>query len=855
MQAAKLFSILAITLGTLGFLNTADAAPKTAEASELKLGYHTKHRDSAWPNGHELVSNPPSILWPVENKKENPRFRVTITPTKGTLGSEIKSTWLDWAAWKPEGALAPGTYQWTLETEVKGKLSTSGPFSFTVAKDLLVYAPPRLTAAQVSKKLGAHPRFFQINGSTDEISRNIPAKLKATILKNAELFLQPEPKKDPFADVDYSLTPTQVKRQQIARTKVLLNHLRLKVIYLGQAYSLTGDQKYVDAALEKYAVFNGFDKKLFKLNDFTAGMALDTALYLFDGFYDQLNEAQRKELIDFALPIAEHEYEHHRNRFETLHFDNHTWQKGVALMARSALILGNHVPEANTWMEYIADAWNARGPATGFNLDGGWHNGNSYMTANVVTLIQAPLILEKLTGFNYLSHPWYQNLAQAMITTYPGNSYSNGFGDGHDSKTMPIWVRAQLAEFVARRLNVPELSWYSQELGKHPRGVASTDYDPLAKHPLDSEAHQWLLNTMAHPLPKPRVPSFPRAAVFKDTGVASIHNDLANVEQDMHVALRASTAGSGSHTCNSQNAFNVIVGGTPLFLSSGYYINFSDAHNLLHYRHTRGHNSVLVDGLGQDIGRHAIGTMEEFLLSDDLAFVKSDASQAYQGKLVDPMWVKKMKQSKIEFSKENGYGESGLQTFKRRLLVLDKRSIVIYDELEAEKPAAFNWLLHTPGAFKNYGNTGGNVITAKTSNASADVELFSSSPIQIDITDQFHSPALNWPGKKIDGKLVEYPNQYHLTATSEKAKKTYFLAVISVHGAGHNAAEVVHKTQGSFSIGDWTIEANLDASKPAKLTASNSKTKESLVSEAKSTLTTNGKSQAAQTFEFFKGNE
>lgn len=67
----------------------------------------------------------------------------------------------------------------------------------------------------------------------------------------------------------------------------------------------------------------------------------------------------------------------------------------------------------------------------------------------------------------------------------------------------------------------------------------------------------------------------------------------------MAIGFRSSTFASGSHTVANQNSFNLLYKGVDVYRSSGYYQNFSDAHNLMSYRHTRAHNTILVNGIGQ----------------------------------------------------------------------------------------------------------------------------------------------------------------------------------------------------------------------------------------------------------------
>lgn len=784
--------------------------------------YRTKIRNNPYPNRHSLEINPPSFLWPASKQdKKSTTFKIKLVK-KGSVDT-IESNSLKWAAWKPSKVLEPGTWLWTLEKFNNNKKTIVGFYSFNVQDDLPNYNPPIISKEMITKTYGKHPRFFQLNATASEVTQRLPQDLQQTILKNATLFLKKEPvtNSNPFEKINKSLNQYETNRVKIIISKKILNHLRLKVLYLAQAYTLTNNDIYANAALENLKVFEALPDEVKQLNDFTRGMSLDLGLYMFDGFYHQLSENQKKYLINLCYPIIHHEYEGARMRFETNEFDNHVWQKGVALLARASLIMGNHIPEATDWMEYIAMVWAARGPAGGFNYDGAWVNGNNYMTANIVTLIQTPMILNKISGFNYLSHPWYQNLAQAMITTYQGRSYSNGFGDGHDSTTMPVWIRGQLAQYVARITQNPNLTWYANQIALSERGVPPTVYGPESKHPLDSEAHQWLTNTMAQQKPEAIAPTFDRGSVFPFSGFASFHSNLLESNSNMHLAFRSSIYGSGSHTMSNQNAFNVLVGGKPLFLSSGYYTNFADKHNLMHYRNTRGHNTILINGIGQSLGKHGYGEIEESLVTKDIAYVRGDASNAYRGDLRDPMWIKNFKKADVTFTEDNGYGVTTLNTYKRHLLMLDDRTIIVYDELGANMASKFNWLLHTPGTFNLISN---NEVKATTSNANAVVHLESSTTLNTTISDEFSYKAENWSGKKVNGKLVEYSKQWHLNASTETAEKVYILGIIQVDGAGTTANKYTKISQGVYKIGDWELNANLEASKKATLTLYNSKT-------------------------------
>ena len=69
--------------------------------------------------------------------------------------------------------------------------------------------------------------------------------------------------------------------------------------------------------------------------------------------------------------------------------------------------------------------------------------------------------------------------------------------------------------------------------------------------------------------------------------------------------------GSTGHAHAAHNGFTINYGGRQLFGGTGYYSNFNDKHTLMHYR-SRGHNTILADGLAQVIGENGYGWLARF---------------------------------------------------------------------------------------------------------------------------------------------------------------------------------------------------------------------------------------------------
>ncbi|NQT12487.1 MAG: heparinase II/III-family protein, partial [Planctomycetes bacterium] len=285
---------------------------------------------------------------------------------------------------------------------------------------------------------------------------------------------------------------------------------------------------------------------------------------------------------------------------------------------------------------------------------------------------------------------------------------------------------------------------------------------------------------------------FLQARAFRDVGVVSMHTDLAATQDNLMVAFRSSPFGSYNHMHSDQNSFHILFGGRRLFAGSGYYIAYGDEHFKNWYTHTRAHNSILIDGQGQVRGPNGYGWIARYLHGRQISYCTGDAS--------------------------NAYGDAGLTRFRRHVALLRPGIVVVYDELEADHPAKWSWLLHSPGEMT--ADADRQRLSAGVDTARAQVALFGTGPLQLAVSDQFDPPAVNWRKRTSSGKVIEYANQWHATAAPKvDLKKARFLAIIQIHGgeSRRSPAAPVAGPNGAVRVADWRITAQLDPSQDASL--------------------------------------
>jgi hypothetical protein len=228
-----------------------------------------------------------------------------------------------------------------------------------------------------------------------------------------------------------------------------------------------------------------------------------------------------------------------------------------------------------------------------------------------------------------------------------------------------------------------------------------------------------------------------------------------------------------------------------------------DPHFLGWYKHTQGHNGVLIDGNGQPFSDGAFGWIPRNIKGEQISYAVGDASNAYSG-IVDGKEI-----------------DHGMNLFRRHYVMLPPSIIVIYDELEADHPATWSWLLHNYDGFTLDPNK--QTVFAQSETAKAQVSLFSSSSIDLKLTDQFSVPVDNWTNKiNEDGDTLNFVNQWHLEAVSkQKNEKMRYLAVMQVKPGGHFEKIVMSNDSKTISVGQFQIKANMNIKEPALIQINN----------------------------------
>lgn len=753
--------------------------PET-EQKDMPNAWHDKIRTRPYPQmENELFLNPSPLIVPKnmagEGKIQFQLSKHAQFPDDDTETSE----WVAWCMYNPHHVLDTGKWYWRFRREASTQWSETYQFEVTDAA-LRFVTPTFQTFLENAPR--TYPRLYCfLNGQVDQARKKVASHPEYQQLLTAAQ-----------TAMDTDMTQWSNPYSKASQIKQLVDHLY-------QAYYLTQKEEYADKlhGMVRVLLANELsNKQLFSSNFDTTDILL-CLIPVYDLLYDELTEAERITMEGVMLKAARYQYEQHRGYEENHIFDNHFWQQNMRVIFQTVFLLFDHAKyqkELLPMLEYYYEIWTARAPAMGFNRDGEWLNGTGYFINNVMTLFYMPMMLSYISRSDFLLHPWYQHAGQALAYTWPPESGSLGFGDGSERYAEPQRQRAAFADFLARELGDGYAGWYA---GKCQRALQR---DPDMR-----------LYRMVSPLTYPTdLPSdHLKYAWYKDVGEVMMHSNLADNSQDLALSFRSSSFGSGSHTLADQNAFNVKYRGRDVYCSTGYYQNFSDLHNLLSYRHTRAHNTILVNGIGQPFSMEGYGQVLRAMGGEHIIYCLGDASKAYRDISHDEMWIEAFTAAGISQTPEYGFGQTPLTTYKRHILMLDPDIILVYDELEAAEPVRWDWLLHskTPFSIKPEKN----IITSSNDEYAfhAMTQLFCQETITLNQTDQFVAPPSS-------GITEQYPNQWHLTASILNSRTTRVLAVIQVKDMGEPMLDIT-RNGNEFQIGPWHLTAEMNASQAAAI--------------------------------------
>lgn len=396
-----------------------------------------------------------------------------------------------------------------------------------------------------------------------------------------------------------------------------------------------------------------------------------------------------------------------------------------AYLGEAALSLwgeaGQDREKLRRWLDYALRIYGGLFPFFG-TPDGGWAEGTFYSTSYTKWYLPFFSAVARFSGKSLSDRPFYRNYARFLLHFALPDHEIHPFGDGYwCSPDSPEWP----GFFAQNPFRVYADLSGSEEAKAYDRQLSSPEIFKLHLLDVFLPAPKTEHDINRYSLPVTDADAFP------DAGFISLHSDHTSPISDLHLMARASKFGPGSHRQPDNGSFALFAGGTAMIAPSGYFGRaYGTKHHMQWYNTTRAHNAILVDGIGQDYKNFQhTAKIVSCGIEDGVRYAVLDMSASY------PMLTK------------------WVRTFR----MTDAHTVVISDEIIAEKPVAVTYPLHTlsrPEKDEKNGvltvSRGGHTLTVTpdagcfasvTLSDHYDVDLNEGEPEQFHVTmpEQFHA--------------------------------------------------------------------------------------------------------------------
>jgi hypothetical protein len=419
--------------------------------------------------------------------------------------------------------------------------------------------------------------------------------------------------------------------------------------WLAMAYLMTGDSTYADKAVSwmitvcNYSTWDGN-------HSLGAGHCLLGVSLSYDWLYNYMTDDQRQTIQDrlsyFANAMSENPQ--HKERY----LSNHCQVEYTGLAA-AGLALYDDIPRAENWVRQSYNIFNKA--YQNFGFDGGSTEGHQYFGLMTEFQMHFNKLAKKLLGRDFFQESeWLKNMGYFILYSClpdfgPDNCIMR-YGDTRYYNFGSHGPEYQMFNLASEYRN-PHFQWLALEMCK--RNIGTTDrmgwsnllwYDEtIPSSPPDN------LNTFRH---------------FDDTGWITSRSNWG--KNAVMIGFKC-------------NHFNIYAYGEWLVTDDGYSKP----------KKTRFHNTILVNGYGQlgewteEVNSNWFDRQSVFNARATSRIIKAESDSLYDYIVGDA---------------ENIYRPAaGLSKYLRHFVYLKPDLVIILDDLQAEKPSKFEWILHSPG--------------------------------------------------------------------------------------------------------------------------------------------------------------
>jgi hypothetical protein len=697
------------------------------------------------PEEHEVLDvSPPGFSWWRAAPDGKVTYRLRVLTESGT--EAYRSPPLSDPVHVPPTALPAGKYSWTVEA-----LGPSGtilgvrrPRRFEIADGALAqpWIAPKELLSRVPRE---HPRLLFPKARLDEIRPSLQTSRReafTSLQRQAARNLSMKPPREP----DYDRIKDRAERRlaYMASFGEMRRYHQGAMQHLALMYVLSGERKYGQAAkalLLGAAEWDpeGISSVMAPYGDEVGLGLVKSEALTYDWIYDLLDADERRKAEAMLVARADQMLRRLQRRDFLARPESSHDGRLPGYLVEHAIAMAGH-PRAEVWLDYALKSiltvfphWAGR--------DGGWAEGLAYGTG-YNSLFTTPLeSLRTATGLDVWQRSFYRKLPYFFFYNVSPAGEIMGFGDSYDgSATSRSGSLRGLIQFHAERTADPALRWWVNLLQTRDGGKPSLSALPGL-----------ILPQAVKPVPPDDLST---DAVFRGVGWAVLHSDLAHPDDDLIVAFKSSPFGGVSHSYADQNCFAVLKGGRALARPGGTrYPQHGTPFHTRYTQQTMAQNGILVDGQGQiNRNANANGRIVAFESTPHIGYVCGDAAAAYGQRL---------------------------SRFRRHVVLIRPSWVCIVDDLEASRPAEFQWLLHASEQL--HLDEDAQTLVSRRGDARMTVHLISPAGFEFLQTDAWPlDPKTGYP----TAKKREPTKLWHFTATTRERSATRRIAAVMSIGVG-----------------------------------------------------------------------
>ncbi|MCF7847687.1 MAG: DUF4962 domain-containing protein [Kiritimatiellales bacterium] len=688
--------------------------------------------------GETLDISPPGFCWWRAGKRGQVNYRLHIADATGK--TVYASPVLTDPVHVPGVVLAPGHYTWTVEALDKKEkvIDTRAPAKFSIAPNSFAqpWVAPETLLGRVPQE---HPRLLfpgerlaEARATLTTTRRDAFESLRKDAKKALKLSVPAEPDYDEIKD------PAVRKMAYNKAYGRLRKYHQGGMDPLALMYLLTGEKKYGLKAKEILlgAVEwdpEGISSVLAPYGDEVGLSLVRSEAHTYDWIYDLLSPTERDKVRQMLTARADQMLRRLEKRdFLASPEESHNGRL-PGYMLEHAIVLAEE-PRAAVWMDYAMRAAMTCFPHWA-GKDGGWAEGISYGLA-YNTIYQVPYeSLRHATGVDLWQRPFYRKVRNFFMYAISPLGDIAPFGDIENT---PARGRGgsirSLLSFHANRYKDSTVRWWIDQFKSKDGSVAKATGTPALILP----------DTVEPVCPE----SLANDAAFFGVGWALLHSDITHPAKDLMVSFKCSPYGCVSHSHADQNSFAIMKGGASLAIPAGErYPTHGSPFHTKYVQQTMAHNAVLVNGEGQ-IRRDGSrgGELADFKTTPHMGYALGDAANCFGAPV-----------------KKN----------RRHVLLIRPSLVLVVDDLAADGPAEFQWLLHGHNRFSL--DEPAQTIVSRKGTEAMTVTLITDGGFSLSQTDEWPvDPKEGYP--KTTKELPE--KQWHMTAATRKGASARRIAAV-----------------------------------------------------------------------------